>query len=132
MFAPLTCADLQPCGGTHVKTTGQIGLVLVRRCTKVRQDWRVEFVCGSRAESAARKEFLLVRETAEKLSCAPEEIAARAAAALAERDANFKSLRALQERLAEAEATVALQSTPLGFSGFRVFPRVFEGVPAEY
>ncbi len=125
-------ADLQPCGGTHVKTTGQIGLVLVRRCTKVRQDWRVEFVCGSRAESAARKEFLLVRETAEKLSCAPEEIAARAAAALAERDANFKSLRALQERLAEAEATLALQSAALGPSGFRVFSRVFEGVPAEY
>jgi alanyl-tRNA synthetase len=125
-------ADLQPCGGTHVKSTGQIGLVLVRRCTKVRQDWRVEFVCGSRAESAARKEFLLVRETAEKLSCAPEEIASAASRALAERDANFKSLRALQERLAEAEATVALRSTLLEPSGFRVFSRVFEGVLAEY
>jgi len=50
-------ADLQPCGGTHVKRTGQIGLVLVRRCTKVRQDWRVEFVCGRRAERAARGFF---------------------------------------------------------------------------
>ena len=43
-------ADLQPCGGTHVKRTGQIGMLLVRRCAKVRQDWRVEFVCGGRAE----------------------------------------------------------------------------------
>src|SRR6266700_4925874 len=84
-------ADLQPCGGTHVKSTGQIGLVLVRRCTKVRQDWRVEFVCGGRAESFARRDFLLLRESAEKLSCAPEEIAAAAARALGERDANFKS-----------------------------------------
>ena len=125
-------ADLQPCGGTHVKSSGQIGLVLVRRCTKVRQDWRVEFVCGGRAESFARRDFLLLRETAEKLSCAPEEIAAAAERALAERDANFKNLRALQQRLAEAEVTLALQSTPLGSSGFRVFSRVFEGVPAEY
>jgi alanyl-tRNA synthetase len=125
-------ADLQPCGGTHVKSTGQIGVALVRRCTKVRQDWRVEFVCGGRAERAARRDFLLVRETGETLSCAPEEIASAASRALAERDANFKSLRALQQRLAETEATLALQTTPLGPSGFRVLARIFEGVPAEY
>src|SRR3974377_2225228 len=33
-------ADLQPCGGTHVRTTGQIGMILVRRCSKIRQGWR--------------------------------------------------------------------------------------------
>src|SRR6267143_2237999 len=54
-------ADLQPCGGTHVKSTGQIGVVLVRRCSRVRQDWRVEFVCGGRAERVARHDFHLVR-----------------------------------------------------------------------
>jgi len=27
-------ADLQPCGGTHVKSTAQIGIILVRDCTK--------------------------------------------------------------------------------------------------
>src|SRR6516162_9563653 len=46
----IEATDLQPCGGTHVKSTGQIGLILVRRCGKIRQDWRVEFVCGWRAE----------------------------------------------------------------------------------
>jgi alanyl-tRNA synthetase len=125
-------ADLQPCGGTHLKSTAQIGVVLVRRCTKVRQDWRVEFVCGGRAERVARKDFLLLREAAEKLSCPPEEIASAASRVLAERDAKFKSLGALQQRLAEAEATLALQPVALGSSGFRIVSRVFEGVPAEY
>ena len=128
----IEAADLQPCGGTHVKRTGQIGVVLVRRCIKVRQDWRVEFVCGGRAERVARHDFQLLREAAEKLSCAPEDIVPASMRALAERDANFKTLRALQERLAEAEATMALQSARPGAAGFRIVSRVFEGVPADY
>jgi alanyl-tRNA synthetase len=125
-------ADLQPCGGTHVKSTGQIGVVLVRRCTKVRQDWRVEFVCGGRAERLARHDFHLLRETAEKLGCASEDVLSVATRALTERDANFKTLRALQERLAGAEATLALQTTPPGANGIRIISRVFEGVPSDY
>jgi alanyl-tRNA synthetase len=125
-------ADLQPCGGTHVKRTGQIGLVLVRRCTKVRQDWRVEFICGRRAERAARQDFQLLRQTAEQLSCAPEDLVSAAARALAERDANFKNARAVVQRLAEAEATLALQTAPAEANGFHVVSRVFEGVPADY
>jgi len=125
-------ADLQPCGGTHVKRTGQIGVILVRRCTKVRQDWRVEFVCGRRAERAARHDFQVLRQIAEKLSCAPEDLVSAATRALAERDANFKSLRSVQQRLAEAEATLAFQTVPHGANGFRVVSRVFEGVPADY
>ncbi len=125
-------ADLQPCGGTHVKSTGQIGMILARRCTRVRQDWRVEFVCGGRAERIARHDFQLLRQTAEKLSCAPEDLVSAASRALAERDANFKSLRSAQQRLAEAEATLALQTTPPGTNGFRIISRVFEGVPADY
>jgi len=128
----IEAADLQPCGGTHVKRTGQIGLVLVRRCSKVRQDWRVEFVCGRRAERFARQDFQAVRRTAEELGCAPEDVVSAASRALAERDAHFKNVRGMQQRLAEAEAKLALQSTKAGKNGFRVVPRVFEGVPADY
>jgi alanyl-tRNA synthetase len=128
----IEAADLQPCGGTHVKRTGQIGVVLVRRCTKVRQDWRVEFVCGGRAERVARHDFELLRETAEKLSCAPEDIVAASARSLAERDGNFRTLRGLQERLAEAEAALAVQSITPGVGGLRIFSRVFEGVSSDY
>jgi len=45
---------------------------------------------------------------------------------------NFKNFRAVVQRLAEAEATLALQSAPPGANGFRVVSRVFEGVPADY
>jgi alanyl-tRNA synthetase len=126
-------ADLQPCGGTHVKRTAQIGMMLVRRCTKVRQDWRVEFACGSRAERVARKDFLLLRSVAEQLGCAHDEVAEAAGRAVAEREACFKEYRALLQRLAEAEAISALHATPPGPDGRRIIARVFqEDALAEY
>ena len=125
-------ADLQPCGGTHVKRTGQIGLLLVRRCTKIRQDWRVEFVCGQRAERAASADFRLLRQVAARLECAPEAAAATAERAVAERDANFKRTRAISDRLAEAEVALVLLSNPPGPGGVRLLARTLEGVDAEY
>jgi alanyl-tRNA synthetase len=66
------------------------------------------------------------------MGCAPEEVAAAAERVLSEREANFKSYRAALERLAKAEATLALQSAPPGPNGLRVIARVLEDSPGEY
>jgi len=126
-------ADLQPCGGTHLKRTAQIGLVLVRRCTKMRQDWRVEFVCGRRAEHVARQDFLRLRRTAERLGCSTDEIVAAAERVVSERDAHFKSARATLQRLAEVDAALELRSSA-GAGEMRLIARLFpeEAAPAEY
>ncbi len=49
--------DRSACGGTHVRTTGEIGPILLRRTEKIRQSVRVEFVCGGRAVRRARQDF---------------------------------------------------------------------------
>ncbi len=123
-------ADLQPCGGTHVKSTGQIGMLLVRRCTKVRQDFRVEFACGSRAEKLATAEFALLRALGDRLSCAPEESLAAVEKAFAERDANFKALRGALQQLAEARAEL-LAAAAMGEGGVRVVAEVLRDVHPE-
>jgi alanyl-tRNA synthetase len=108
-------------------------MILVRRCNKIRQDWRVEFVCGGRAERAARQDFLLLRHAAERLGCAPGDLVASAERVAAERDAHFKSARAALERLAQAEATLTLQGAPAGEDGIRLIARTFqEDAQAEY
>jgi alanyl-tRNA synthetase len=43
--------DRSPCGGTHCRTTGEVGLVKILRWEKVRDTTRAEFVCGRLAES---------------------------------------------------------------------------------
>jgi alanyl-tRNA synthetase len=98
----------------------------------MRQDWRVEFVCGGRAEHAAHQDFLRIRTAAEKLSCAPEEMVAAAERALSERDANFKRTRALLERLAEIEAAQAVREANASVDGLCVVLRVFEDVEPEF
>src|ERR1700733_10803023 len=126
-------ADLQPCGGTHVRRTAQIGMLLVRRCTKMRQDWRVEFACGARSERLARNDFRLIARAATNLGCAAEDLADAAARVTTERDANFKEVRSLLQRLAELEAASALQSAAPAVSGPRAIVRAFEdGTQADY
>jgi alanyl-tRNA synthetase len=116
----IEAADLQPCGGTHVKSTGQIGMVLVRRVSKIRQDWRVEFVCGGRAERVATGDFLLARDVAERLSCAPDEMRGAVERALSEREANFKGLRGALQQLAVSWTGTLIASTAPGASGVRM------------
>jgi alanyl-tRNA synthetase len=56
--------DLNACGGTHVRSTGQVGAVLLRKYEKVKQGFRVEFVCGDRAMTTARHDFETLTEAA--------------------------------------------------------------------
>src|SRR5208283_1091944 len=90
-----------------------------RRCTKVRQDFRVEFVCGSRAEQLATADFALLRALGDRLSCAPEESLAAIEKAFGDRDANFKALRGALQQLAEARAEL-LAAAAVGEGGLRV------------
>ena len=119
-------ADLQPCGGTHVKSTAQIGIILVRDCTKMRQDWRVEFVCGRRAARVSRHDFQLLHRAAQELGCAPEDVPASVQRAISERDSNFKAVKSLLQRVAEADAAAALQSAKPDGNGLRVIARTFD------
>jgi alanyl-tRNA synthetase len=124
-------ADLQPCGGTHVKSTGQIGMILVRGCSKVRQDWRVEFVCGKRAEQVATEDFERERVLMKSLGCALEELPAAVERLAAERDGNFKSLRAALQQLATVWGSQLALNAPVGENGVRVVSMVMQGTHPE-
>src|SRR5262249_53895408 len=40
--------DRSACGGTHVRTTGEIGPILITGFEKSKKQTRVEFICGNR------------------------------------------------------------------------------------
>ena len=74
--------DRSACGGTHVRSTSEIGVVLVRSVEKVRKSTRVEFLCGGRAILRARRDYESLTRIASALSAAiddvPELVAAQA------------------------------------------------------
>ena len=50
--------DRSACGGTHVRATGEIGPIWIRKTEKIRGNLRVHFLCGNRALRAMRAERL--------------------------------------------------------------------------
>lgn len=67
--------DRSACGGTHVRSTAEIGTLLLRGQKKVRKSTRIEFVCGNRAVRRARRDFEALQEIARTLSASPDESA---------------------------------------------------------
>jgi alanyl-tRNA synthetase len=97
--------DLTACGGTHVRATGQIGSILLRKIEKVKQGMRVEFVCGLRAVNTARRDYTTLTDAAALYSShiydVPEQIRKGQAEGKSAGKAQHKLLEELAELYAE-------------------------------
>ena len=93
--------DLCACGGTHVSSTGQIGPVLVRKSEKVKQGYRVEFVCGDRALRTSRRDFETLTQAAALFSANIYEVPKQISKSLDEIKSAQKAQHRLMEELAE-------------------------------
>ncbi len=102
--------DLNACGGTHVRATGQIGGLSLRGTERVRQGMRVEFVCGMRAAVTARHDLATLTRAAAALSVGRLEVADAVERLQAEGKAAHKAKQKLLEELADFEARSLLQA----------------------
>ena len=66
--------DRSACGGTHVRTTGEIGAILLRKSERIRTGMRLEFVCGGRAIRQARSDYDVLTQTTAKLTASAAEL----------------------------------------------------------
>jgi alanyl-tRNA synthetase len=107
----ITDFDLTACGGTHVRATGQIGSILLRKIEKVKQGVRVEFVCGLRAINAARRDYTTLTEAATLFSSHIYDVPEQIRKSLAESKAVGKAQHRLLEELAELYAERLLAQT---------------------
>lgn len=120
----ITDFDLTACGGTHVRQTGQIGCILLRKTERVRQGYRVEFVAGLRAVAAARRDFTTLTETAALFSAHIYDLPQQATKSLEEIKTLRKQRAESLEELAAAQAAALLAETP-EVVGRKLVVRVF-------
>lgn len=95
--------DLCACGGTHVRATGQIGCILLRKTEKVKQGIRVEFVCGLRAVALARMDYSTLTEAAGLFSAHIHELPQQVKKSVEEAKAAAKAEHRLLEDIAELQ-----------------------------
>jgi alanyl-tRNA synthetase len=60
--------DLQPCGGTHPRSTGEVGCVAISGHEKYKGGSRVRFLCGERALRALHTQSAVLDRLAAQLS----------------------------------------------------------------
>ena len=95
--------DVTPCGGTHVNSTGQVGIIKVLEAENYKGGSRLHFLCGKRALQDYRFRNQVVAELRDELSISEEEIigeVSRLQSELVEKD---KEIAELQNQLRDYE-----------------------------
>ncbi|MGC9350289.1 MAG: alanyl-tRNA editing protein, partial [Anaerolineae bacterium] len=66
--------DASACGGTHVRRTGEIGLIKIVSLTRYKGGVRVGFLCGGRALRHYQRSLHILRTVSIGLSVGPDEL----------------------------------------------------------
>jgi alanyl-tRNA synthetase len=118
--------DRSACGGTHVRATGEIGPVLIRKLDKIRGNVRVEFVCGLRAIRRARADFEALSRVGRVLSTTIDDAPALVSQQVQRLADSDKALRRLAVELASSKGKQAYAETEASADGLRLQIRRLE------
>lgn len=123
--------DLNACGGTHVRSTGQIGSILLRKIEKVSRGFRIEFVCGMRAVTRSRAEANILAETGALLSAGAREIPPSIARLQSDNKSAVREIQKLRTELAVFEAAKLVAEAPAE-NGVRLLVRGWNDKDRDY
>jgi alanyl-tRNA synthetase len=111
--------DRIACGGTHVRLTGEIGPISIRRLEKIRNNVRVEFLCGGRAVRRARADYDALARIAQAFSASLDDTPQVTAAQLEAAREGEKLRRKLEAELARFQGRELYDTTAPDANGVR-------------
>jgi alanyl-tRNA synthetase len=123
--------DLTPCGGTHVRRTGEVGLVAVRHWERARGLTRVEFIAGNRALADYDRANRTARAVAALFSAGRDDAPPLVSRLQEEHKQLLRRVRLLEETTTRVEAEELLAATNASSDGARIIARTFAGRDAE-
>ncbi len=119
--------DRSACGGTHVRATGEIGPIFIRKLERIRGNVRIEFLCGFRALRRARADFDALSAVARIFSAQLDQAPVLAAAQAEALQKAEKTRRRIAAELARFKGRELYDATPPGPDGVR---RAVQELPA--
>ena len=122
--------DWSPCGGTHARRTGQIGLIAVKRFERAKKMTRVEFVCGHRALQEYRAANLAAVAVSQLFSAERDHAPELVARMIQENKSLKKRAHDLLEMAMSAEAAEMLRAADSP-GGFKIIRAAFDGRDIE-
>ena len=118
--------DWSPCGGTHAKSTGEVGLIVVRASERAKRMLRVHLLAGVRALADYRISNEINEALARRLSVGREELDAALDRLQSESKSLLRRNRELGQIAAEVESSQLLAAATDSSERPRVIVRVFE------
>lgn len=103
--------DLSPCSGTHVKNTGEIGVIFIHGFEKLSQTCRITFLCGNRVRSQYHQEVAILKALSKKLTTSVELLPDSVTKLLSQVKELRKENTQLKEKRLKAEAMELLVSS---------------------
>jgi alanyl-tRNA synthetase len=128
--------EVQACGGTHVKNTGEIGLIKILRTERIQDGVeRIVFSAGTQALKAIQKDEELLTKIAEKLNVQPEKLESSVEKLVEEwKEARRERERLLKELVEKESKTSAEDKTAMGvqkIANVQLVTRLFEPVDVD-
>lgn len=115
----IDATDRSACGGTHVRTTAEIGPVLLRGVERVRKATRVEFLCGARAVRRARRDYESLVKLAASMSASIDDAPSLAVSQAERLKENDNARKRLEKELATYRMRERYDAAPLDAAGVR-------------
>lgn len=96
--------DFSACGGTHVRRTGEIGLIKIMRLERIRNNIRFEFLCGERSLEDYIRKNRIIRELSTRFTVNEGEILSTVEKLSSDLKSQKRKGKKMLERIAQYEA----------------------------
>jgi alanyl-tRNA synthetase len=128
--------DLTPCGGTHARSTGEVGVIAVRSWERAKGLTRIQFMAGVRVLNDYRRANHTAREVAALFSSGRDDTPALVARLIDENKSLARRVRELDQIACRVEAEELLSlseppAPPLPMGEDRVRVRSIAGGPTS-